>query len=169
MPPAAITAPTDMPTTRVASGSKGTAMRSKPNAPSLSMTPARRTLPAVGASTCAAGNHVCKGITGTLIPKPTARAKKAQYCSSRGSRVPLEDKLSKSLMLKVSALPVTPENPYATATMPIRDNRLPASVFFCLAGLGLPGLNGFVSELLTIYGRYGAGPSQASQSKSAGG
>jgi len=25
-------------------------------------------------------------------------------------------------------------------------------VFFCLAGLGLPGLNGFVSELLTIYG-----------------
>jgi len=50
--------------------------RRKPIPPSLSNTPANNTLPAVGAATCASGNHKCTGIKGILmantanIPQP---------------------------------------------------------------------------------------------------
>ncbi len=42
----------------------------KPYVPILSSTPARITLPAVGASTCASGSHVWNGNIGTFIANP---------------------------------------------------------------------------------------------------
>ncbi len=42
--------------------------------------PARMTEPAVGASTCASGSHVWNGHIGTLIAKPSAKAKKSSTC-----------------------------------------------------------------------------------------
>ncbi len=38
--------------------------------------------PEVGASTCASGNHICKGTIGILIPKPIKNAKKIINCLS---------------------------------------------------------------------------------------
>ena len=46
---------------RVASGNSGKPSFMKPYVPILSRTPARITEPAVGASTCASGSHVCSG------------------------------------------------------------------------------------------------------------
>ena len=46
--------------------------------PILSMTPARSTLPAVGASTWASGSQVWNGKIGTLIAKASANAAKSQ-------------------------------------------------------------------------------------------
>ncbi len=50
--------------------------------PNLSSTPARITEPAVGASTCASGNQVCSGNSGTLMAKASAKAPKHQSCAS---------------------------------------------------------------------------------------
>lgn len=36
--------------------------------------------PGVGASTCASGSHKCKGIIGTLIPKPKNKKIKSIKC-----------------------------------------------------------------------------------------
>ncbi len=38
------------------------------------------TEPAVGASTCASGSHVCTGNIGTLMAKATKKARNAQNC-----------------------------------------------------------------------------------------
>ncbi len=46
--------------------------------PILSMTPARITEPAVGASVCASGSQVCTGHIGTLIAKASAKAANSQ-------------------------------------------------------------------------------------------
>ena len=46
--------------------------------PILSITPARSTLPAVGASTCASGSQVWNGKIGTLIANASAKAAKSQ-------------------------------------------------------------------------------------------
>ena len=46
--------------------------------PILSMTPARSTLPAVGASTWASGSQVWNGKIGTLMAKASAKAAKSQ-------------------------------------------------------------------------------------------
>ena len=42
------------------------------------------TLPAVGASTCAAGSQVWKGNMGTLMAKAMAMARKAQHWKPKG-------------------------------------------------------------------------------------
>ena len=42
----------------------------KPKPPNLSNKPAKITEPAVGASTCASGNHKCVGKIGILTAKP---------------------------------------------------------------------------------------------------
>ena len=46
--------------------------------PSFSMTPARITEPAVGASVWASGSQVCSGNSGTLTEKARAKARKIQ-------------------------------------------------------------------------------------------
>ena len=56
----------------------GRAMRIMPNPPSLSSTPARMTLPAVGAAVWASGSHVWKGHRGTLMAKAIKKAQKAR-------------------------------------------------------------------------------------------
>jgi hypothetical protein len=43
------------------------------------------TEPAVGASTCASGNHVCSGNSGTLMANASANAAKHQTCALYGS------------------------------------------------------------------------------------
>ncbi len=45
--------------------------------------PARITLPAVGACTCASGNQVCNGKSGTLIAKPAKSAMNTANCQLR--------------------------------------------------------------------------------------
>ena len=49
------------------------------------MTAARMTEPAVGASVCASGSHVCTGNIGTLMTKASAKAAQSQICTWRGS------------------------------------------------------------------------------------
>ena len=46
--------------------------------PSFSITPARITDPAVGASVWASGSHVCRGNSGTLTAKASVNARKIQ-------------------------------------------------------------------------------------------
>src|SRR5262252_3036244 len=69
---------------RLAWGNKGRQKRRNPYVPILRRTPARITLPAVGASVCASGSHVWNGNIGTLMAKPKKKAKKSQTCSSAG-------------------------------------------------------------------------------------
>ena len=49
--------------------------------PIFSSTPARSTLPPVGASTWASGSQVWKGTIGTLTAKPANRARNTHHCS----------------------------------------------------------------------------------------
>ena len=51
-----------------------------PYAPILSRMLASNTLPAVGASTCAAGNQVWKGNIGTLMAKAAKNARNTHPC-----------------------------------------------------------------------------------------
>ena len=60
------------------SGKIGKLIRINPYVPIFNRTPARMTLIAVGASTCASGSHVWKGKMGTLIAKPINNAKYAR-------------------------------------------------------------------------------------------
>ena len=60
---------------RDASGKSGRQNRIMPYVPIFRSTPARMTEPAVGASTCASGSHVCNGNSGTLIAKATKKAR----------------------------------------------------------------------------------------------
>ena len=50
----------------------------RPYVPIFSITPARMTEPAVGASVCASGSHVCSGKIGTLMAKARAKARNSQ-------------------------------------------------------------------------------------------
>jgi len=56
--------------------------------PIFSSTPARITLPVVGASTCASGSQVCSGTIGTLMANDSAKAASIQPCSRKLSRAP---------------------------------------------------------------------------------
>jgi hypothetical protein len=69
---------------RVASGKSGKPSFMKPYVPIFSMTPARITEPAVGASTWASGSHVCSGAIGTLIAKLSANAASRIVWTSSG-------------------------------------------------------------------------------------
>ena len=64
-----------------ASGYSGRANRMNPYAPSFSMTAARMTLPAVGASVCASGSQVWNGNIGTLIANARKNARNAAIWS----------------------------------------------------------------------------------------
>jgi hypothetical protein len=61
-------------------GKTGREYRKNPYAPSLSSIPASITEPDVGASTCASGNHRCKGIMGTLTAKEKKNASQRISC-----------------------------------------------------------------------------------------
>src|SRR5262245_65322388 len=69
-----------------ASGKRGIANRTKPYVPILRSTPARITLPAVGASTWASGSQVWNGNIGTLIAKASANARKSRLCARPAGR-----------------------------------------------------------------------------------
>src|SRR6267143_389480 len=58
-----------------APGKSGRQKRIMPYVPIFSMTEASITEPAVGASTCASGSHVCNGNSGTLMAKATKNAR----------------------------------------------------------------------------------------------
>src|SRR5688572_6896787 len=73
----------------VALGRIGSEKRTNPYVPIFSRTPARITEPAVGASTCASGSQVWNGNIGTLIAKPTKKARKIQNWSSGGIEAPM--------------------------------------------------------------------------------
>src|SRR5512141_324291 len=60
---------------REASGNSDRLNRIKPYAPIFSRTAARITDPAVGASVCASGSHVCSGNRGTFTAKATRNAR----------------------------------------------------------------------------------------------
>src|SRR5665811_2075260 len=84
----------------VISGKNPMQKRIMPYTPILSNTPARITEPAVGASTCASGSHVCTGNMGTLMANATKKAKKPQnwmfegkpaFCSVKISKVMVPD------------------------------------------------------------------------------
>ena len=70
---------------RVASGNSGNASFMNPYVPIFSSTPARITEPAVGASTCASGSHVCSGTIGTLIANDSANAASSTVCTGSES------------------------------------------------------------------------------------
>ena len=67
------------PKLRLASGNRGRQKRRKPYVPIFRRTPARITLPGVGASTWASGNHVWKGKSGTLMAKARAKARNMRF------------------------------------------------------------------------------------------
>src|SRR2546425_11548193 len=73
----------------VPSGKIGKLNRRNPYVPIFSSTAARITDPAVGASTCASGNHVWNGNIGTLIANPTKKARKIQYWKLNGKNGPI--------------------------------------------------------------------------------
>ena len=50
-------------------GKSGIENRKNPYVPSFKRIPAKITEPAVGASTCASGNHICIGTIGTFTAK----------------------------------------------------------------------------------------------------
>src|SRR5690242_8114363 len=72
----------------VAQGAIGRENRRKPYVPIFRSTLASRTLPAVGASTCAAGNQVWKGNIGTLMANEIKKARKIQYWNWWGNEAP---------------------------------------------------------------------------------
>src|SRR5271155_4239106 len=86
----------------VASGNIGKENRRNPYVPIFNSTPARITEPAVGASTCASGNHVWNGNIGTLIANPRKNAQKSQSCKSGGIREAIDWKCT---MSNVGAFP----------------------------------------------------------------
>ncbi|CAB4796025.1 unannotated protein [freshwater metagenome] len=61
-----------------AAGKIGIANLRNPYVPSFSITPARITDPAVGASVCASGSQVWSGTSGTLTAKAIVKAAKSQ-------------------------------------------------------------------------------------------
>jgi hypothetical protein len=64
-----------------ASGNNGMEKRRNPYVPSLRRIPARMTDPAVGASTCASGNHRCTGTIGTFVAKEPKKENHKNFCS----------------------------------------------------------------------------------------
>src|ERR1700690_943372 len=70
-----------------ASGSKGSEKRRKPYVPIFSRMLARITEPAVGASVCASGSHVCSGHIGTFTANPAKKAQKTHHCVDAGRAV----------------------------------------------------------------------------------
>src|SRR3972149_10006029 len=85
MPATASDPNSGMPTVSQAYGNSGKHNRRMPYVPSFNSTPALLTLPAVGASVCASGSHVCSGNTGTLTMKPTDIARNSAICTFCGS------------------------------------------------------------------------------------
>src|SRR5262245_65431366 len=79
MMPTTASAKASGPNVRLASGKRGRQKRRKPYVPIFKRTPARITLPGVGASTWASGSHVWKGKRGTLIAKDRAKARKMRH------------------------------------------------------------------------------------------
>jgi len=68
-----------------ASGNMGNENRKNPYPPIFNKIAARITEPAVGASTCASGNHVWTGHIGILTAKLAKKASQSQVCISLGN------------------------------------------------------------------------------------
>ena len=85
MPPSTATPARFAAASELASGKRPIEKRRYPYVPILSMTAARSTDPAVGASVCASGSHVCTGNIGTLMTKASVNAAHSHICTCRGS------------------------------------------------------------------------------------
>src|SRR5215470_19351294 len=70
-----------------AMGNIGSEKRRKPYPPIFNRIAARMTEPAVGASTCASGNHVCTGHIGSFTAKDAKNANHSHHCISGGNLV----------------------------------------------------------------------------------
>jgi len=68
-----------------ASGNSPRLNRISPYAPTLITTAARSSDPAVGASVCASGNHVCSGNSGVFTAKATKKARNSHRAVETGS------------------------------------------------------------------------------------
>src|SRR4030066_1967131 len=80
-----------------ASGKRGIENLRKPYAPIFISTAARITLPAVGASVCASGSHVCTGNIGTLTANAAKNAQKSQSCNLYGYVLVISSRMLKVL------------------------------------------------------------------------
>ncbi len=89
------------------------------------MTPARITDPAVGASVCASGSHVCNGNSGTL----TANAMANERNSHRAAVVPIDWSVAIFTRSNVSGPPLAGWWRYAVATIPTSMNAEPSIVY----------------------------------------
>src|SRR5882757_3522704 len=98
----------------LASGAIGSEKRTKPYAPCFSMIAASTTEPPVGASTWAAGNHVCTGHIGTLTENAARNAKNSSVCAcieslvacqARMSKLPLDLMYRKTMATSISSEP----------------------------------------------------------------
>src|SRR5213593_2422818 len=83
--PITASANTSGPNARAASGKSGRQKRRNPYVPIFRRTPARITLPAVGASTWASGSQVWNGNSGTLIAKASAKPRNMRLCARPGA------------------------------------------------------------------------------------
>ena len=70
----------------VAWGKSGRQKRRNPYVPIFSSTPARITLPGVGASVWASGSQVWNGHIGTLMAKASAKARNMRFCARPAGR-----------------------------------------------------------------------------------
>src|SRR6478735_3247305 len=116
-----------IPTVWHAYGNIGRHSRKIPYVPSFKSTPANSTLPAVGASTCASGNHVCSGKTGTFTMKPTLIAKNRATCTRWSNGCTVSQCASAGIDVGTASPP--DEATSTNATSPTSVTRLPTNVY----------------------------------------
>src|SRR4051812_39119764 len=98
-----------------------------PYVPNFNSTPANNTLPAVGASTCASGNHVCSGKTGIFTMKPTLIARNNNTCNRSSSGCSANQCASAGIDVGIASPP--DEATSTSATSPTSVTRLPTNVY----------------------------------------
>src|SRR3954468_13838642 len=116
-----------MPTVRQAYGNIGRHNRKIPYVPNFNSTPANMTLPAVGASTCASGNQVCSGNTGTFTMKPTLIARNSATCSR--SFIGFSANQCASAGIEVGTATPPDQATSTNAMSPTSVTRLPTNVY----------------------------------------
>ena len=106
-------------------GAMGRANRNTPYVPNFSRTPAKITLPPVGAWSCASGSQACVGKNGVLIAKPLIKPTNTQNCSLSLSCV--DENFTKSAIANVH-VPVLSKWRTATKMTEAKVNTLPKNV-----------------------------------------
>src|SRR6187551_302645 len=129
MPATASPAISGIPTFAHAIGNIGKHNRKMPYVPSFNSTPANNTLPAVGASTCASGNHVWSGKTGTFTMKPTLIARNSATCTPTPNRCSGSANQCASAGIEVGTARPREEVINTSATSPTSVTKLPTNVY----------------------------------------